>query len=70
MVGYGFIFYVFSQYAWVRPVKNITREEITKAFNNISKSIGFVPIALQLDRGRKFKNHIFRNFLKKRGINN
>lgn len=69
--GYSFILTcidVFSKFAWVRPVKNKTGLEITRAFNDILKNNDRIPIAVQTDRGREFKNHVFRNFLKQKGI--
>lgn len=69
--GFSFILTcidVFSKYAWVRPVKNKTGLEILNAFKDILKESDRIPIAVQSDKGREFKNHLFTSFLKQMGI--
>ncbi len=63
---------VFSKYAWVKCVKNKNARTITSAFRKIldndNKNNGRKPITVQCDRGREFKNSIFKNFLSARNI--
>lgn len=55
---------VLSKFAWVEPVLTKSAISITKAFHNILKRSGErKPQLLRSDRGKEFKNAIFRSFL-------
>ena len=58
---------VLSKYAWVQPLKDKTGVQLIKAFEKILKT-GQHPIQLQTDRGKKFCNRTFQNFLEKEKI--
>ena len=58
---------VFSRYAWARPLKTKTGEEMVRAFNSIFKE-GRIPHYLQTDQGKEFENRIFQNFLQKHHV--
>lgn len=53
---------VFSKFAWAKPVKNKTANEIFKAFRSIITSSGRKPKAVQSDLGTEFKNHMFKKY--------
>lgn len=60
---------VLSKYAWVEPVKDKSAFSTTKALMNILKrSEGRQPQMLRSDRGKEFKNNIFRSFLHGKNI--
>lgn len=58
---------VFSKYAWVRPLKNKTGVEVTKAFASILKE-NRIPQKLQTDKDTEFFNKHFQQLLKKYNI--
>ena len=58
---------VFSRYAFVRPLKQKTGEEITKAFRSIFDE-GEYPTKIQTDQGSEFYNNTFQDFLKKHDV--
>ena len=58
---------VFSKYAWVRPLKNKTGAEVTKAFASILKE-NRIPQKLQTDKGTEFFNKHFQQLMKKYNI--
>lgn len=58
---------IFSKYAWVRPLKKKTGDEVQKAFLSIFKA-GRKPLRLQTDDGKEFYNKTVQSFLKKNGI--
>lgn len=69
--NYNFILIVidcFSKYVWVRPLKNKTKDSVTKAFQSILCG-GRVPINLQTDRGTEFYNILFKNVMRLHSIN-
>ena len=59
---------VFSKYAWVRPLKKKTGEEVVKAIENILRTSGRKPQRLQTDKGKEFYNTKFQSWLNKEGI--
>ena len=67
--GYNYLLTVidcFSKYAWAKPIKNKTADEILKAFDEIFKER--VPSKLQTDKGKEFINNKFQKFLKKHNV--
>ena len=60
---------VFSKFAWVRPLKRKTSDELVRAFTSILKeSEGRKPKHLQTDKGTEFKNRPFQELLRREGI--
>lgn len=59
---------VFSKFAFVRPLKRKTGEELTEAFASILKESGRKPQQLQTDKGTEFKNRAFQSFLAREDI--
>ena len=59
---------VFSKFAFVRPLKRKTGEELVSAFTSILKKSGRRPMRLQTDKGTEFKNRHFQNFLARENI--
>ena len=58
---------VFSKFAWVVPLKNITGESLVNGFQIILDT-GRSPEKLQTDKGNEFLNRNFQNFLKEKDI--
>ena len=60
---------VFSNYAWVEPVKTKTGKAVTEAFEKILKrSQGRQPQNLQTDNGKEFYNKHFQALMKQKNI--
>ena len=59
---------VFSKFAFVKPLKRKTGEELTSAFAAILKESGRKPQHLQTDKGTEFKNRTFQSFLAREDI--
>ena len=60
---------VFSKFAWIRPLKRKTGEELVRAFTSILKeSNGRKPKNLQTDKGTEFKNRLFQELLQRENI--
>lgn len=59
---------VFSKFAFVRPLKKKTGEELVSAFTSILKESGRKPQRLQTDKGTEFKNRTFQDFLSRENI--
>lgn len=57
---------VLSKYAWAIPLKNKKSNTIVKAFEKIF--LERLPVRLQSDAGREFKNRQFQNYLKNKGV--
>jgi hypothetical protein len=55
-----------SKYAWAKPIKNKTAEEIINSFDKIFKERR--PSKLQTDKGKEFINKKFQSFLKEHNI--
>lgn len=53
---------VFSKFAWAKPVKNKTANEIFKAFKDVITHSGRKPQAVQSDLGTEFKNQMFQKY--------
>ena len=53
---------VFSNYAWIEPLKNKSAESIVKAFKKIFKTRK--PKKLQTDKGKEFLNLMMKRYLK------
>ena len=69
--GFRYIFIVidnFSKYSWAIPLKNKYSQTITNEFSNILTTSTRNPIKIESDRGTKFYNNIFQNFLKSKDI--
>jgi hypothetical protein len=67
--GYNYLLTVidcFSKYAWGKPIRNKTAEEIIKSFDEIFKERK--PLKLQTDKGKEFKNKKFQSFLKEHNV--
>ena len=58
---------VLSKYAWAIPLKDKTGKSLVTAFNRIL-SQGRQPSRLQTDKGTEFRNRLFQQFLKDKGI--
>ena len=70
-LGYHYLLTVidmFSRYAWARPLKRKTPEEVMRAFSEIFEKDGRQPRYLQTDEGTEFENRKVRAFLQSRGI--
>ncbi|RYA73623.1 hypothetical protein DD595_24885 [Enterobacter cloacae complex sp. 4DZ3-17B2] len=59
---------VFSKYAWARPVKRKTGDDVTAAMKSIFE-MGRIPKNLHTDNGKEFYNSKFSNLMKKHYIN-
>lgn len=59
---------VLSKFAWVRPLKKKTGEEVVKAFRDILETSGRKPRRLQTDKGKAFYNTKVQTWLKEKGI--
>ena len=55
----------FSKFGWTVPLKNKNALTIKDSFENILISSKRKPNLIESDRGRKFYNNIFQDFLKK-----
>lgn len=58
----------FSKYAWAKPLKTKSKEEVTSRFLDILKC-GRSPVNLQTDQGTEFYNQEFQKLLKSYNIN-
>ena len=58
---------VLSKYVWVRLMKNKTARSLLEAFDSIL-SEGRKPEKLRTDKGTKFLNESFQQYLKKKNI--
>ena len=61
--GYNYLLTVidcFSKYAWGKPIKNKSADEIIKSFDEIFKERK--PVKLQTDKGKEFKNKVSKFF--------
>ena len=59
---------VLSRYAYVRPLKRKTPQEVVTAFESILKEAGIAPQKLHTDRGKEFYNKMMRAWLTKKNI--
>ena len=69
--GFRYIFFIIdniSKYLWAIPSKNKNSQTITNEFSNILTSSKRKPLKIESDRGTKFYNSIFQNFLKLKNI--
>ena len=55
----------FSKYGWTVPLKNKNAQTIKDSFENISIKSKRKPNLIGTDRGKKFYNNIFQDFLNK-----
>ena len=58
---------VFSKYAFAKPLKNKSGQEVARAFSEIFKR-GRVPLKIQTDDGKEFRNKIVQDLFKQHGI--
>ena len=58
----------FSKYGWTIPLKNKNAQTIKDSFENILLSSKRKPNLIETDRGKKFYNNIFQDFLNKNNI--
>ena len=68
--GYKYLLVVidiFSQYAWIEPLKNKTAKEITTAFNQILTK-GWKPRRLRTDAATDFRSKEFQRNLQRKNI--
>ena len=68
--GYKYLLVVidiFSRYAWVKPIKDKTANEIVQAFNQII-SEGRVPRRLRTDGATDFTSKKFQDYVKSKNI--
>ena len=69
--GYRYIFIIidkFSRYPWTIPLKIIYGETKTSEFSKILSTSKRTPLEIESDRGAKFYNSVFQNFLKSKNI--
>ena len=59
---------VFSEYGWIKPLKDKKTETVSKAFDEIFKSSNRKPKMLWTDKGSEFISKHFKEVLKNRGI--
>ena len=59
---------IFSNYAWVVPLKNKKGITITKAFQKILKESNRKPNKIWVDKGSEFYNNSFKKWLKDNDI--
>jgi hypothetical protein len=70
--GFGFFLLVincFNKMVWVEPLKNKSGPEVLNAFNRIYKRTGTSFTHLQVDKGREFDNHAFKDYCKENNLN-
>lgn len=60
---------VFSKKAFAKPILNKTASHVTHAMNEIFIESSSTPNHLQTDNGKEFHNKMFKNLMKKYGIN-
>ena len=58
---------VFSKYAFAKPLKSKTGQEVASAFAEIFK-LGRIPLKIQTDDGREFRNKNVQDLFKRFGI--
>ena len=71
--GFRFIFVIIDKFIKklrTIPIKNQYSETITDEFSNILSTPKRSPLKLESDRGKEWYNSIFRNFLKRKIIQN
>ena len=69
--GYKFIFTIidnYTKYAWAIPIKNKEGKSVTEAFKDVVKKSQRKPDKISSDRGKKFYNKTFQDYLKKEGV--
>ena len=69
--GYKYLLNVidcFSKYAWSMPLKTKTGREVTDAFQQIVEKDGRIPMKLNTDKGKEFKNEVFQKWLADKNI--
>ena len=69
--SYRYIFIIFdnfSKYLWAIPLKNKYSQTVTDEFSNNLLTSQRSPLKLESDRGKKWYNSIFQNFLKIKNI--
>lgn len=65
---------VFSKFVYAQPLKSKSAAEVTKVFRHmidgapVNEGVRRAPRVLQSDRGKEFKNQIFKRFLTSRNI--
>ena len=55
---------VFSKFAWARPLKNKSEENVVRAFRSILKEHNRKPKTIQTDKEGEFINRAFQKFLR------
>ena len=69
--GYRYVFVVidnFSKFGWTIPLKNKNAQTIKDSLENIIINSKRKPNLIESDRGKKFYNNIFQDFLNKNNI--
>ena len=69
--GYRYVLVIidnFSKFGWTSPLKNKNAQTIKDSFENILISSKRKPNLVESDRGKKFYNNIFQDFLNKNNI--
>ena len=69
--GYRYVLVIrdiFSKFGWTIPLKNKNAQTIKDSFENILINSKRKPGLIESDRGRKFLNNIFQDFLNKNNI--
>ena len=64
--GYRYVLVIiddFSKFGWTVPLENKNAQTINDSFENIFISSKRKPILIESDRGKKFCNNIFQDFL-------
>lgn len=60
---------VFTKFAWAKPIKAKTANDVAVAFNSILNSIPYTPNNLQTDAGKEFFNSKFKKLMLDFNIN-
>ena len=69
--GYRYVLVIidnFSKFGWTIPLKNKNAQTIKDSFENILVNSKRKPNLIETDRGKKFYNNIFQEFLNKNNI--
>lgn len=59
---------ILSRYAWARPLKTKSGENVAAAIEDIFNSNGRIPKRVQTDQGREFHNHHVKQLLAKHNV--
>jgi hypothetical protein len=69
--GVGFVLVaidVFSKYAWVRPLKDKSAQNVRAALESIFSTLQHTPLKIHVDKGKEFLNRQVQDLMKKNNI--